>query len=326
MKTYTIILILFCLSLLAQAQTRIIFDTDFGGDADDLGALTMLNHFHNKQEAQLLGIMCWSTEKYSVAAMDAVNTFYGNPHIPIGRRQGEIQETDWNHGKVLAENLPYELSDLQKYEATALYRKLLSTQPDQSVTIVTVGPLLNIQRLINSEADDYSPLSGTQLIEKKVKEFVIMGGQFPNGEKEWNFDGNMAGVTRFVLEHLTVPITFLGYEIGQPLKTGEVFNKLTKDSPLYLGFYHFSKYCPWLNDQFEGKIYDNSTYDQTAVLYAVRGLGSYWHRVADGICQADDKGGNTWVAKPNSTHSYLVLDWPLEKMATEIESMMLGEF
>ena len=326
MKTYTIILILFCLSLLAQAQTRIIFDTDFGGDADDLGALAMLNHFHNQQEAELLGIMCWSTEKHSVAAMDAVNTFYGNPDIPLGRRAGELQETDWNHGKVLAENLNYELSELQTFEATALYRKLLATQPDQSVTIVTVGPLLNIKRLLNSAADEYSALNGTQLIEAKVKEFVIMGGQFPSGEKEWNFDGNMKGVTRLVLEQLTVPITFLGYEIGQPLKTGEVFNELPKDSPLYLGFYHFSKYCPWLNEQFEGKIYDNSTYDQTAVLYAVRGLGSYWHRVSNGFCQADDNGGNTWVSKKESNHSYLVLDWPLEKMAAEIESFMLGEF
>lgn len=30
------------LSFISQAQTRIIFDTDIGGDADDLGALAML--------------------------------------------------------------------------------------------------------------------------------------------------------------------------------------------------------------------------------------------------------------------------------------------
>ena len=32
------------------AQAKIIFDTDFGGDADDLGALAMLNHFQNEEK------------------------------------------------------------------------------------------------------------------------------------------------------------------------------------------------------------------------------------------------------------------------------------
>ena len=156
-----------------------------------------------------------------------------------------------------------------------------------------------------------------------------MGGQFPEGErKEWNFDGNMSGVTKYVLGHLNdVPTTFLGYEIGLNIKTGEVFNDLPKNSPLYVGFYHFSKYAPWLNQQFQGKIYDNSTYDQTAVLYAVRdGVGVYWTRSKNGICIPDDEGRNTWQSSDTSKHSYLVLDWPQKKMETEIEKFMLGNF
>ena len=270
-STLLTLVLMFILNINLYGQTKIIFDTDFGGDADDLGALAMLNHFQNKGECELMAVMCWNTEKYAVSAIDAVNTFYGNPDIPIGRRAEDVQITEWNHTKVLTDNFQHDTSYENAIESTVLYRKLLGKAENHSVTLVTVGPLLNLKRLIDSKADLHSPLNGLELIKTKVKEFVIMGGQFPEGErKEWNFDGNMSGVTKYVLGHLNdVPTTFLGYEIGLNIKTGEVFNDLPKNSPLYVGFYHFSKYAPWLNYQFQGKIYDNSTYDQTAYSTAV---------------------------------------------------------
>ena len=36
------------LSSILHAQTKIIFDTDFGGDADDLGAIAMLHEFASR--------------------------------------------------------------------------------------------------------------------------------------------------------------------------------------------------------------------------------------------------------------------------------------
>ncbi|MEM9261287.1 MAG: nucleoside hydrolase, partial [Bacteroidota bacterium] len=292
-------------------QVKLIFDTDFGGDADDLGALAMLNHFYAKQEVDLLAVMCWNTEKYAVSAIDAVNTYYDHPDIPIGRREGEAQETDWNHSRPIAENLPHDATVENAPEATMLYRKLLSEAEDQSIVIVTVGPLYNIKRLLDSAPDEFSALDGIGLINTKVKEFVIMGGNFPEGKQEWNFDGGMKGVTKYVLERLTLPVTFSGFELGVALKTGAVFNELPKDSPLYLGFYHFSQHAPWMKEQFADKISDNSTFDQTAVLYAIRnGVGYYWRRVEDGFCIADDTGGNAWQARARSNHSYLVLDLP----------------
>ncbi len=315
------------LNLQAWSQVKIIFDTDFGGDADDLGALAMLNHFHNKGEAELLAVMCWNIEKYSVSAVDAVNTYYGNPDIPIGSRSGEAHLTDWNHSKVIADNLAHDASIENVPEATSLYRKLLSEAADQSVVIVAVGPLMNIKKLIESSPDDYSPLDGNALINAKVKEFIIMGGNFPTSKNEWNFDGDMPGVTQYVLTHLTRPITFSGAELGSAIKTGEVFNDLPPKSPLYLGFFHFGKHAPWMKDKFQGKIFDNATFDQTAVLYAVRnGVGKYWHRVEDGVCVADESGGNRWEQKEGSNHAYLVLDMPVPEMERLMEAFMLGEF
>ena len=310
-----------------SAQTKIIFDTDFGGDADDLGALAMLNHFQNRGESDLLAVMCWNVEKHAVSAIDAVNTYYGNPDIPVGLRAGESDEISWNHSKVITNYLPYDTTPENAIEATALYRKILSGNEDKSVIIVTVGPLLNIKRLIDSKPDNYSKLNGKELINLKVKEFVIMGGNFPKSEDEWNFNGNMSGVTKYVLENLETPITFSGAELGSSIKTGEVFNTLPTDSPLYLGFFHFSKYAPWMKAQFQGKIFDNSTFDQTAVLYAIRnGVGKYWQKITDGLCVADEKGGNIWQLQANSNHSYLILKMPLPEIEKELEAFMLGKF
>lgn len=319
--------LLLFLGPLAWAQQQVIFDTDFGGDADDLGALAMLNHFHNKGEINLKAVVCWNVEKYAISAIDAVNTYYGNPDIPLGLRSGEPHLTDWNHSKVLADELPHDATAENVWESTQLYRKLLAESPDKSLVIITVGPLLNIKRMLLSGPDQYSDQRGKALLHDKVKEFVIMGGNFPQSDDEWNFNGNMPGVTKYVLENLHMPVTFSGAELGASIKTGEVFNELPKDSPLYLGFFHFSKHAPWMNHQFKGKIYDNATFDQTAVLYVARnGVGEYWHKVTGGICVSDGQGGNHWEPKANSNHAYLVLDWPIPKMEKELESFMLGEF
>ncbi|MCF7802618.1 MAG: nucleoside hydrolase [Candidatus Marinimicrobia bacterium] len=310
-----------------HSQPKIIFDTDFGGDADDLGALVMLHHFVDQGECYLLGIMSWSMDKYTVPAIDAVNQFYGHPDIPIGTRKDSLRFDDWNYSKPITDNFPYKCNYEDVPDATTLYRELLSENPDSSVTIVTVGPLKNIADLLKSEGDTISTLSGKELIEKKVKEFVIMGGKFPQGDWEWNFSGDMPGVTKFVISQLTVPITFTGYEVGMAIKTGKVLNTIDPENPLTKGYRHFSEHAHWDRENFTGKILDNATYDQTAVLYAVRnGVGTYWDRISNGVCVPDNNGGNTWIEGVQSKHSYLQLTMDEEKIARKIEYFMLGDF
>lgn len=320
-----IVLLLF-LNLL-NAQVRIIFDTDFGGDADDLGALVILHNLMEQGECELTGIAVWSTEQYVIPAIDAINRYYGHPAIPIGVRKGGVYRDTNNYSKPIADIFEHKLTYEHAMDAVAMYRKLLSESNDQSIVVVAVGPLKNIKDLLESEGDGYSPLPGYLLVEQKVKEFVIMGGNFPQGEWEWNFSGNMPGVTKYVLENLKVPITFSGFELGVRIKTGAVFNQIDPDTPLYTGFMHFSNHAPWIKDQFNGKILDNSTFDQTAVLYAVRPMAKeYWEKVTDGFCQANESGGNYWVKGEKSHHSYLKLIMDPEEMANLIESIMLNHF
>lgn len=315
------------LSINLSAQPKLILDTDFGMDADDLGALAMLHHFVDHERCELLAIMSWSTEQYAVSAIDAVNQYYGHPNIPIGTRKGQTSFEAWHYNKPLVDRFHHELDYVQAPDATFLYRKILSQSANKSITIVTIGPLLNIKNLLESPADSISDLTGKELVNQKVKEFVVMGGQFPEGTNEWNFDGEMPGVTHAVIPNIEVPIVFSGFELGLNVLTGKRFNKLDHNTPLYIGFMHFSQHAPWIKENFEGQILDNSSYDQTAVLYAVKkGIGHYWNKIEGGVCVADSTGGNKWVKQAKSNHAYLKLTMDEQQLAREIEAIMLGEF
>jgi inosine-uridine nucleoside N-ribohydrolase len=323
----SVLAILILSSLFSFSQPKIIFDTDIGGDADDLGALAMLHNYVKRGDCELLAIMIWSTDEYAVPAVDAINRFYLNPNIPIGTRKDPTYTSETSYNNVIADNFEYKLTYNDVPETVDLYRKILASAADKSITVVTVGPLLNIQRLLQSKADKYSPLNGSELISKKVKEFVIMGGQFPKGDNEWNFNGNMPGVTKFVIENLNVPVVFLGFEVGLNIKTGEIFNNIDPETPLYKGFMYFSEHASWMKDRFKGYILNNSSYDQTAVLYAVNGgVDVLWEKITGGFCEADEKGGNRWVKKADSNHAYLKLIETPEFMAALIEAIMLNRF
>ncbi len=85
------------------SQPKIIFDTDIGGDADDLGALAMLHTFVKRGDCELLAIMSWTTDKYAVPAIDAINRFYLHPNIPIGTRKAETYTSETSYNTVIAE-------------------------------------------------------------------------------------------------------------------------------------------------------------------------------------------------------------------------------
>lgn len=306
---------------------KIIFDTDFGGDADDLGALVMLHNLMDRGECELLGIGIWNFEKYSAPAVDAINRYYGHSNIPMGTRQEDIKYEEWQYNKTIVDAIGSEINHTDLPDTTTFYRKLLSEQKDDSITFITVGPLLNIQRLLDSPPDTISNLSGEDLVGKKVKEFVIMGGHFPSGKEEWNFFGRMPGVTQSVLSRIDSPTTFLGYELGFPVKTGKNLNAIDPKHPLYVAFLHFSEHAFWMTDSFKGDISDNASFDQTAILYAVRGgVGTYWDRVSGGYVEVESNGDNRWIAGRPGNQSYLKLTAPPSDVAQLIESIMMDTF
>jgi inosine-uridine nucleoside N-ribohydrolase len=203
-------------------------------------------------------------------------------------------------------------------DAVQLYRKVLAAQPDASVTIVSVGFLTNLKNLLNSEKDAASDLNGEKLVQKKVKLWVCMGGKFPdgrfgNGEGEYNVTIDTVASVRAMNDWPT-PVVFSGFEIGAKIFTGERLKELPAESPMRIAYQHYTG----------GK--HRESWDQTAVLYAVRGTGDYWTLSEPGFALMHARlhhGYNEWIPSAKHQHRYLIEKMPARDVAKAIEELMM---
>src|SRR2546423_13501156 len=119
----------------------VIIDTDLSRWWDDVTALGMANVLQQQGALNVLGIVSDVPNPLAVAAIDAIDTAYGHADIPLGAVAGSDADTA-KHGytDALVRQLPHKVGNSDDVpEAVALYRELLTRQPDHSVTIVPVG-------------------------------------------------------------------------------------------------------------------------------------------------------------------------------------------
>lgn len=246
---------------------KIILDTDIDSDVDDVGALAMLHNLANQNVVDILGVIVTSDEKYAPSCTDAINHYFNRPDVPIGVEKGIPLREFSKYTKEISEEFEHNLKTYEDSEdATGLYRRLLSNQPDSSVVIVTIGHLTNLRNLIESKPDQYSTLSGINLIKKKVKLWSCMGGAFPEG-KEANFYRPDPESTKIAVENWPVQVVFAGQEIGNKIITGGMYlqKSLSQKSPVWRAYQ--------LYNNFDGR----QSWDQAAILYAISSSNQYWN-------------------------------------------------
>ena len=212
-----------------QKVVRIILDCDMGSSTDDLFALMMLHRYMDMQRCQLIGVVVDRMGRANADIVDVLDTYYGHPDIPIGlETQGQADTHVW----IPYHNLAYArtregqpmfqrtIGDNGNYmEGYKLYRKLLSEQPDRSVTIASIGLVTSLARLLQSGPDEYSPLNGVELVRAKVKEIYAMGGVFGKAvEPDYNFlQAIDFSMKFFELLPKEVDVVFSPGEVGDPL-------------------------------------------------------------------------------------------------------------
>ncbi|MCK5794730.1 MAG: nucleoside hydrolase, partial [Anaerolineales bacterium] len=297
----------------ASQAVKIIFDTDLSGDWDDVGATATLHGLADLGEAEILG-MCVSAGGYAAQwaprCLDAFNTYYGRPDIPIGVVK-DMGSTESVYIREIAKNWPHDLTSEEVWDATELYRKILSGQPDTSVVIVTVGYLSNMEDLLQSGPDQYSDLDGTDLVNKKVKRWVCMGGKFPEGS-ESNLYSEPAA-SKYAIENWPRPILFSGIEIGNAIRSGQTLVRTSADNPIRRAY---EICCGYVGGH-------HNSWDQTAVLAAVRNPLQYWDVETSGHMEiTDDRASNAWRASPDKDHNYLKLKGEEEEVELVINDLM----
>lgn len=305
-----------------SSPARIILDTDMGNDCDDAGALAILHALADNGEAEILGVICSSgANPYGPGTVDAINTFYGRPHLPLGAEQGDFGDPSQKYTQqVGTDTTTFGHTIIEKTDvptALTVYRGLLAAAPDHSVTIVTIGHLKGLHDLLQSSGDSASSLDGLALVQRKVKEWVAMGGTYPQG-REFNFNGpGAAPFTQYVVTHWPVKAVFSGAEIGHAIKTGEQLADLPENNPVRQSYYHWTRYYH------ESWPYARPSWDQTAVLYAVRGLSTYWTVHRSGSNSISNCGANTWQSSPDKNHSYLKPLADPNTVTSVIEALMI---
>lgn len=245
-------------------KPRIIFDTDITGDVDDVLALAMCHSLADRGACELLGVTVSKNNPLTAGFVDAANTFYGRPDLPIGvTRDASAQRRDSKYLK-LADSPDYP-HDLKRNEdardAVELIRELLEKQPDGSVTIVSVGIASNMANLLKSPG-------GIELVRKKVKLLSIMAGAFAFcANSNYHLEANVIngiGYMQTVADDWPedVPVVWSGYEIGEALPYPRV--SIARDLN-YLP-HHIVKESYLLHS---GPEHDRPCWDESSVLYAV---------------------------------------------------------
>jgi inosine-uridine nucleoside N-ribohydrolase len=314
--------LLVCFLLQAQKNSKpvpIIFDSDMGPDYDDVGAITLFHALADSGQAKILATIA-STKYDGVACvMNVFNTYFNRPNTPIAVPKGNaLILKDWQHWTdTIIEKYPHKIkSNDEVPDAVDLYRKILSSQPDHSVTIVTVGFLTNLSNLLLSKADQYSSLNGEELIKRKVKRLVCMAGRFPRGS-EFNVDRD-AAASQNVFSNWPTNILFSGFEIGQKIKVGLplIHNTGIQNSPVKDVF---SICIPKATEDSAGRM----SWDETAVLVAIKGYESFYHLQYGHIEVAAD-GSNAWNNE-GKQHAHLVENISPEIVQAYINKLIMHQ-
>lgn len=284
--------------LLQAAPMKLIFDTDMGNDVDDVMALCMIHSLVKRGAVELLAVTITKDHPQAAAFVDAVNAFYGRPDVPIGVvKTGATPEPGKFNLLADAKNedgslrYPHKLgSGHDAPEAVGLLRGLLAAQPDQSVTLVQVGFFTNFRRLLESPPDAHSPLSGRDLIAKKVKLLSVMAGAFQTvGWDTRHLECNVVNdisSAKALSKNWPSPVVWSGFEIG----VAAAFPHEVIERDFGYVNHHPLKEAYHL---FEPPPHDRPTWDPTALLYAVYPDRGYFDLSPPGTVTVEDNGA-TW--------------------------------
>lgn len=313
----------------------IIFDTDLGNCTDDALAMQALFKLRQQGLCEVIGLMSnFQLEKGRELA-DRFLHYYKADDVPLGILPGEVTCFDMIPYYQLVDSLRADGTPLfpptgiplnQRLPAWKLYRKLLSEAEEQSVVIVCIGMYTNLGQLLDSSPDEYSPLSGRELVSRKVKRLEATGGcfapvplRYPSEEGKTEFltvEYNVAGdipMAKKVLENWPTMLCLLPMEEGMkyPSNHDEVLADYAwqPDCPMYQIYSHYDEWA----------IGDVGQYWWDALVMLHAGLGEEsFNCTRQGILSISDsgqtsftlsEGGKAHIISTNAEHTQSVYDW-----------------
>jgi hypothetical protein len=295
----------------SPAPVPVIFDTDICEDCDDVAALAMLHALESRGQCRLLAVTVTADHPQAAPFVDCVNTFYGRPDIPIGVVRPGGNKPPTVYLKLAAEKnsagfrYPHDLLDGKDApDAVSLLRKTLAAAEDGSVVMIQVGFSTNLARLLDSPADAASPLSGVELVAKKVRLLELMAGAFEPIEGnaaygEYNVVRDRAAAAA-VAARWPTDVVWSGFEVGiaLPYPSQSILEDY-RDAPYHPVEESYRLVSPPPRDR--------PSWDLTSVLDGVLADRGYFDRSPPGRVTVTETGATFFKPDTAGKHRYLIL-------------------
>lgn len=308
-------------------KKKILFiDTDLGGDCDDVGALALANILKNNKIIDIAGMTHTTSLEWGPACIDVVNKYYGNSDIKVGatKRINYCVENTNKYAEKMANAFPHSYHNRQEViDSVKLTRKILSESEDNSITFVCIGQLADASDLLDSVADEYSPLNGVELVRQKVAEFVIMGGLFKEeNEKvmfcgyeystEYNIVCDIPSAMNFI-KKVPVRVVFSDFKVGYQIHTGGPLLEQGDMSHPVTFAYNIFQNAP------------RESWDLLAVWYAAVGVDDLFTLSNNGHIDILNDGTTLFNSNIESNHYYLRLEATTDYVVDKINKVLGGK-
>ncbi|NRB52590.1 MAG: hypothetical protein HRU41_33320 [Saprospiraceae bacterium] len=336
------------LPILLLAQEKVILDTDPSYDPDDVGCMAMLHTMAGRGECEILAIINSTEHQESSLSISSINHFYNRPSIPVGDYKGypeKINAPQLTYDQQIAKEYPRALAQWEDaVDGVKLYREILASAANRSITVVIIGTMHNFYGLLQSSAGAYSQLSGVDLVKAKVKQVVTMGGNFIDGKgldrTNWGGADALCAYTdwsclneernrmcRYVIENCPAPFVASGWEVGcGDYHDANYGNVMTGQSLKDLDARHIVRRSYEYHFQQRGGDEDISRHsnDQCALHYAIRGEGENYVAQLGGKINLSEAGVCTWEASAEGHQGYIQKKRDKNLIAKEIDELMMG--
>ena len=308
-------------------KTKIIIDTDIGCDCDDTGAFAMVHRACEKGLCELLAVTISTSNPYAAGCADAINSWYGNI-VPVGQTDKVIPGDDKEffevcYGKHISQTYPnsfYGENAQKPLDAVKLLRKTLADSAEK-VTLVVIGSLVNMADLLKSPADEFSPLSGAELVKEKAECVSLMAGHFADygdpdvwfGPEQMLAECNVKvdiSSSKYFFANCPTDCVVSRFIIGWQMFTGNVLIENERKNPVAESYFVHS----------HG---NRSSWDLTSAYYAIFGPDELFGVGDRGTITAGDDGITTF--SPDKNGKFRLLSCPsTEKAAKRIDEILLG--
>lgn len=298
-----------------RSPVDVILDADPGADPDDMSDIAILNNLMTRGEVNILAVMGSHTSPHMGAAIQIMNRYHSHTNIPVGMAM---------NGPFIGESYGWFLwhkyfaspgFNLSVPDATKLYRQILNSRADHSVTIIFSGQLRNLLNLWNSAPDNISALSGRALLEKKAKRLVVVAGYFavPPAE-EYNLATDVEGA--MFLNHITnsIPITFVGIEQGDPIYVpSQGVRQMDTNNPVRYA-HEIAGYT------------NRPSWAGVGILFAARGFewkGERYFTSKRGRATITANGWNSFAPDENSNQEYVIRTQGVSRFVDILDDLLL---